>query len=107
VLRGTPAWYSRAPGVTLFAVVIGSVTRPMSVKKSSQACGPASSVAIEARTAMTIPPDTTAAQRRVRRAQASTRPGWILIAAPRAPATPRAGPLWVHRQPLAQRRDRD
>src|SRR4051812_10598601 len=70
--RVTPAWYRSAPGVTLWGVVIGSVTRPMSVKKSAHDCGPATSVAAKASTIRTMPPVTTADHRRVTNAHAST-----------------------------------
>src|SRR4051794_19633208 len=85
VPRGMPAWYNSAPGVTLFGVVIGSVTLPTSVKKSDHPCIPTSNVAAAASTPSTIALARTADHRRVSTAQASTTPGWILPAAPSPP----------------------
>ena len=84
---------------------MGSLTRPISDRKSDQAPKPAASVASAARAARTTAPTATAIQRRVSSAHASTRPGWILIAAPSAPVMPSTTGRSRYRQPTAKRRN--
>src|SRR4051794_12211125 len=66
--RDTPAWNAIAPGVTLCGVAIGSETRPSRVRKSVQACTPATRVATTASATRTTTPAITADHRRVRNA---------------------------------------